>query len=239
MVRMAKDPPAYLVASVDHALRLAVMLQTEGPMRVSDAAARLDVAPSTAHRLLATLVHRDFAVQLPDRRYGPGPALALPSGDPSHVLRAAALPVMQRLVAQVDETVSLAVLRGARCIFIASVEGRQALRIGSRDGATFDAADAAAGRALLALLPEAELAELYPGGAPDLAAVRTAGVALNRDRTEPGVSAVAAAIRDADGLAVAALTISVPSSRFDERRFELLRRAAVHGATEVAAALPA
>nr|WP_281374897.1 helix-turn-helix domain-containing protein [Nocardioides soli] len=48
------------------------MLLLEGPMRVTDAAARLGVSPSTAHRLLAMLVYRDFAEQDADKRYRPG-----------------------------------------------------------------------------------------------------------------------------------------------------------------------
>jgi DNA-binding IclR family transcriptional regulator len=64
-----KKPPAYAVTSADHALRLAMMLQLEGPMTVSAAAERLGVARSTAHRLLSMLVYRDFAVQDEDRTY--------------------------------------------------------------------------------------------------------------------------------------------------------------------------
>ena len=67
-----KNKPAYAIASVDAALLLATLLKQEGPIRVSDAADRLGVSGSTAHRLLGMLVYRDFAEQLPDRRYGPG-----------------------------------------------------------------------------------------------------------------------------------------------------------------------
>ena len=61
--RTAKTRPAYAIDSVDHALRLAAMLQLEGALTVSEAADRLGVARSTAHRVLAMLVYRDFAVQ--------------------------------------------------------------------------------------------------------------------------------------------------------------------------------
>jgi DNA-binding IclR family transcriptional regulator len=75
MARELKEPPAYAIASVDHALRLAVLLQLEGPVTVSAAAERLGVARSTAHRLLTMLVYRDFAVQDEDRRYRAGPVI--------------------------------------------------------------------------------------------------------------------------------------------------------------------
>ena len=64
-----KTPPPYAIASVDHALRLAAMLQLEGGLTVSEVAGRLGVARSTAHRLLAMLVYRDFAVQDENRLY--------------------------------------------------------------------------------------------------------------------------------------------------------------------------
>lgn len=70
-----RNKPSYALQSVDSALRLAQILQAFGPMRVSDVATKLDIAVSTAHRLLAMLVYRGFAEQLPDRRYGPGAGL--------------------------------------------------------------------------------------------------------------------------------------------------------------------
>ena len=66
--RELKTPPAYVVTSVDHALRIAVMLQLEGALTVSQVADRLGVARSTAHRLLSMLVYRDFAAQDDERR---------------------------------------------------------------------------------------------------------------------------------------------------------------------------
>jgi hypothetical protein len=72
-----KTPPSYAIASVDHALRAAAMLQLEDGLTVSQVAERLGVARSTAHRLLAMLVYRDFAVQDDDRVYRAGPVLEL------------------------------------------------------------------------------------------------------------------------------------------------------------------
>ena len=62
-----KNRPAYAIASVDAALLLATLLQQEGPMRVTDAAERLGVSASTAHRLLGMLV--DAAIVARQQRY--------------------------------------------------------------------------------------------------------------------------------------------------------------------------
>ena len=77
MAREPKERPAYAITSVDHALRIATMLQLEGELSVSQAADRLGVARSTAHRLLRMLVYRDFAVATETRTYRPGPVLEL------------------------------------------------------------------------------------------------------------------------------------------------------------------
>ena len=70
------------VESVDRALVLLTALRDGEVLSVTDAAARLGVAPSTAHRLLTSLVHRDFAFQDRDRRYRRGPALLAPRSEP-------------------------------------------------------------------------------------------------------------------------------------------------------------
>ncbi|MDD0857791.1 helix-turn-helix domain-containing protein [Arthrobacter alpinus] len=50
--------PAHAIDSVENALRLLVLLQERESVRIVDAAKDLGVAPSTAHRLMATLVYR-------------------------------------------------------------------------------------------------------------------------------------------------------------------------------------
>jgi DNA-binding IclR family transcriptional regulator len=60
--------PAYRLSSVDHALELLLLFRSRPALRVSEVAAELDVARSTAHRLLGMLVYRQFAVQDPVTR---------------------------------------------------------------------------------------------------------------------------------------------------------------------------
>ena len=73
--------PTYSIEAVDNALQLLQLLRDGGALRLKDAADELGVAPSTAHRLLAMLVYRGFAVQDETRRYVPGPAMGVgPAG---------------------------------------------------------------------------------------------------------------------------------------------------------------
>ena len=239
MSKPLKTPPPYAIASVDHALRAAAMLQLEDGLTISQVAERLGVARSTAHRLLAMLVYRDFAVQDDDRIYRAGPVLELAAHSQSQTstLRAAALPYLHRLVDLLEETANLAVRAGDTVRFIASAECRQALRVGSREGMVFPAHRTTAGLLLLAELPETELDQVYaperyrerPAERPDLALLRTElarirrkGFAVNRERSERGLVAVGVAVRGPDGTAQAGLSVSMPGVRYDPHQLPTL-----------------
>jgi DNA-binding IclR family transcriptional regulator len=237
-----KRPPAYAVTSVDHALRLAVVLQVEGPLTVSAAAERLGVARSTAHRLLRTLVYRDFAVQAADRSYRAGPVLEISGRSTSNAarLRAAALDPLRELVDTLGETCSLSVRVGTTVRFLASIESGQALRVGSREGMVFPAHQVTGGLVLLAALSPERVDALYAAervaGSPDrsnrpdhrnrpdppdmarlhadLRATRRTGVAVNLERSERGLVALGVAVHDADGDPVAAVSVSMPTVRY-------------------------
>ena len=223
-----KNEPPYPISSVDHALHLAILLQQEGPLRVSDASERLGVSPSTAHRLLAMLVYRGFAEQRPDRRYEAGAALrpATATQAPVALLRQAALSHMQELVEQVRESVNLVVLAGAETRFIATAESEQVLRVGSRAGRTLPAHLTSGGKALLAALAPHQVTALYEDDAEvdlprlrrELALVRKRGFAINDQRTETGLTALAVPVRDQDGSPLASIALALPSSRFHRDR---------------------
>lgn len=224
-----QNKPTYGIQSVDHALRLAAMLQQEGPLRVSDAAERLGVARSTAHRLLAMLVYRDFAEQDEDRRYVAGPVLRRPGApEPVADLRRAALPHLQELTGRTDETTNLLVVVDDEARFVASVECDQALRVGDRGGRVLPAHLASGGRAVLAGRDETDVRALYGGaGSPvadvdallrDLRRTRRQGFAVNDQRTETGVTAIGTAVPA--GAVAAAISISMPTARYRRARLQ-------------------
>lgn len=231
-----KEPPPYAVASVDHALRIATMLQLEGPLTVKEVAERVGVARSTAHRLLAMLVYRDFAVQDADRAYHAGPVLEPVARSAASRLRSAALPHLRRLVDLFDESANLTVRTGDTVRFVASVESSQALRVSSREGMVFPAHRTTAGLLLLAELAPAELAALYAeerfadraGERPDMAALRAdlararrTGFTLNQGRSERGVVAVGVPVR-AGGEVLAGVSLSMPSVRYAKEQLPTL-----------------
>lgn len=231
-----KKQPSYAITSVDHALHIAVMLQLEGEVTVSQIADRLGVARSTAHRLLAMLVYRDFAVQSENRCYRAGPVLELAAHSHSRTsqLRTAALPHLHRLVDVLGESANLIIRTGNTARFIASVESPRALRIGSREGMVFRAHKITGGLLLLAELSDEELQQVFSdsnkSGQPDddrpdlsqlrrtLGQIRKNGFVVNKDVSERGVTAIGRLIRADDGHALAGVSISMPSVRYDPEK---------------------
>ncbi|WP_053175444.1 IclR family transcriptional regulator [Nonomuraea sp. SBT364] len=248
-----KNRPAYALGSVDNVLLVLHMLRDRGRLKVSDVARELGIARSTAHRLLAMLVYRDFAVQDEHHTYLPGPFLTSTQrhcGDSAlRELRARVRPAMAALCARAQETVNLMIRVGTEARFLDSVESSQILHVGDRRGTILPARGASGGKALLAALPRDRVLDLYPGlPGPERAAlhreldeIRARGHALNVEGTEQGVSAIGAALRNGNGTAVAALSISVPSTRFGGERVPALAaelKAAVAEAQEALTDFP-
>jgi DNA-binding IclR family transcriptional regulator len=223
-------------------MRLLALLAERSHLTVTQAATELGVAPSTAHRLLTTMAGRGFVTQGTQRRYHPGAALLAASsaarGTASIVTRLR--PVLQALYNDVGETVHLQILAGADAAFVDGIESAQMLRVGLRTGMRIPAYCTSGGKALLAALPEAAVAALHSGGLPpwpyqrlrtldelatELAAVRARGYGANRDESEIGVVALGTAVGAVPGDPVAAITIALPSPRYDDaRRAVLIRR---------------
>jgi len=237
-----KNKPPYAVESVDNALRILQMLRDSGQVRVSDVAAELGIARSTAHRLLAMLVYRDFAVQSEDRSYRPGPAIAAEPlrGEPTQRLRQVMRPHMEALCDQVAETINLVVRLGTQTRFLHTVESAHVLRVGDRQGTILPAWKTSGGKVLLAELPDAQLTALLRGasGRPpegltaaerrslvtQLRLVRDQGYAENIEESESGVCAIGVCVRDRLGDPVAALSVSAPSVRYTPDRSRVFLR---------------
>ncbi|MBE1484476.1 IclR family transcriptional regulator [Plantactinospora solaniradicis] len=248
---MKNEPavPPYHIASVDHALRLLLLLKTKPSIRVAEAADELNVARSTAHRLLAMLVYRGFAAQnATTRAYHPGPVLievgmgALSKLD----VRRKARPYLERLVATTGETASLQILEGNHVRFVDSVESTNAVRVASRAGVSLPAHASSGGKVLLAGMSLEAVQRLYPTERleqvtdatntdratlfEELAEARAQGYSVNHGESEPGLVAVGVPLPDRTGTPVASLTIAGPTARMGpegvNRAVEALREAA-------------
>ena len=110
--------------------------------------------PSTAHRLLGTLVARGYASQSPaSGRYLIGyKLLELTSGVQDRLgrLRTAARPHLEAIQSETGETTNLVVLEGRNVVYIESVSGTRSVRLHTEVGRAIPAHTSGAGKALLA-----------------------------------------------------------------------------------------
>jgi IclR family acetate operon transcriptional repressor len=218
-------------------------------MALADLAEATELAPSTAHRLLTTMVDLGFVQQdAESRRYGAGQGLlGLVSAAEQRLatLRAAALPHMTELAAASGETAHLTILDGSQVIFVDQVLGPGTVRMEVKVGTRMDAHVTAAGKALLAWQPSAVVDPLLDAGLqrftpqtltePDafqreLSLVRRRGWAQEVEEHEMGAACVAAPIAAPSGPPQASLSISGPTSRLRPSALkglaELVRKAA-------------
>ncbi len=133
-------------------------------------------------------------------------------------LVAAAPPILRGLVRELGESAHLSVRQSDQVLTLLSESPPSTLHAPGRVGGLTPLASTSAGRALALDLEEAELDALGLGGAAGaLAAARLLGYAIVREEFEPGLVAAAAPVRDVAGRVVAAVNVSAPRFRFDDR----------------------
>jgi DNA-binding IclR family transcriptional regulator len=251
---IASDKPIYPIGSVDSAMRLLLMIGERDRVRIAEAAKELGVARSTAHRLMQMLLYHGFVRQdLESKAYVAGPRLIGLGLQLVRKLdvRTIARPYMEALSAEVKDTVHLFALQTGRGVLcLDSVEGPRGLRVGSRTGIVLPAYASSSGRALLSTLPTEDVVEMYPSSRlpkqeqstiklrsellERLEAARKLGYAVQRNESEPDVSAISAPLRVGDGVASFALTVALPSSRLSDEDVPLIGEAVRRYAREIA-----
>jgi DNA-binding IclR family transcriptional regulator len=204
-------------------------------IRLGDLAREVELARSTANRIVRSLQAEGVLIITTDGRVRIGPDLVELAATPLETLIQLAHPLMQRLAIEVSETVDLATLEGDSVRFIDQATSSQRLRAGSVIGELFPAYCTANGKALLAELPSRalelalpkRLAQRTPQTLTSRAAlldeleqIREGGVAYDREEHTERICAVGAVARDALG-GVAALTVAAPAERFYGREEEL------------------
>ncbi|RWR03042.1 hypothetical protein ED28_04385 [[Pantoea] beijingensis] len=223
--------PSYPISSVDNALRLLLLFREQQSMRLTDACNYLNVAHSTAHRLLAMLIHRGFVRQDASRAYRPGPMLidiGLAVVQKMDV-RTQARPFLENLGTRFGETVHLVTLEGNQVRYLDSIESDRALRVIARTGQILPAHCTSAGKALLAERTPEQVRALYVDDVlvgpatrsiksfsaleSALEDVRQQGYATNYEESEEGVGSVAIALVNAADRPVASIAIAVPVTR--------------------------
>lgn len=226
------------IQSVARALALLDFVSEHSePVRAADAAAALEINLSTAHHLLTTLVECGY-LRREGRRYQLSAAkLAMLGARLRRAVEATphALQLMHRLADETGETAFVACWDGADVVIAAVTEGRHAVRVATLSvGAAGDAHARASGKALLAqrssedvdrYLSSHMLRPLTPRTITDrdvfraeLTLVREQGYAIDQEEYLTGVWCIAAPLLDGTKPPTTALSISMPTERYFQRR---------------------
>jgi IclR family acetate operon transcriptional repressor len=143
------------VRSVGRALGLLEhVADAGGSLGLSQLAAACGLAPSTAHRMVRSLVASGYLHQGPDRRYRLGPRLVALGGLALDPVGPDVAPWLDRLVAATGETANAATLCGDEVLFVAQAQSPQPMRISTQVHHRTMAHWSAVGKALLSLLAD-------------------------------------------------------------------------------------
>lgn len=202
--------------AIERAAQLLVrVVEAPQPPSIGELSARAGLPKSTTSRLVGALERQGLVERLGTRgRLRPGPVLLrYASRDASQALVALAQPSLRRLADASGETINLAVPGPEGVEHLAQEDTTHLVGVTDWVGLRVPFELAANGKCFLA----------FGGGEiEDAALIRSRGYATSIDELEVGLSALSAPVLAADGTAIAALSISGPTSRLTAERIEEL-----------------
>jgi DNA-binding IclR family transcriptional regulator len=215
-------------AAVDRALTLlCAFRQGDAPLSLAELAGRTQLYKSTVLRLLASLEHARLVQRLDSGRYALGSEVARLNAvyAASFSLDRVVLPVMRALVASTRESAAYHVAQGDARLCLYRVDSPQPIRDHIQAGDVLPLDRGTGGRVLSAFGPK-PAASLGAADKNLYARIREQGyfTALS-DRLE-GVAGISAPVFKADGSLAAALTLTMPTERYDERHVQNVLEAA-------------
>ncbi|HEY5249106.1 MAG TPA: IclR family transcriptional regulator [Dermatophilaceae bacterium] len=213
------------------------------------------LAKATTHRILSTLMDRQFVAVDADGNYLPGPkilslaGMALQRIDISAIAR----PFIDKLVAETHCTIHLGVVNGDEIIYLVRADSDRPYVMPSRVGLSIPMHSTGIGKVVLGSRDDDELqrfvarAGLPPrtehtittlkGLRSEIADVRRLGYALDREENVPGLGCVAAPIRDHTGTVKYGISISTLLIEHTIEQIEAMSQIAVETADKISAAL--
>lgn len=232
--RSSRQAGPNFIASLSHGLSvLEAVADNVGDIPLAELAKRVGLKKTRTWRLVHTLVDLGYLHQDPrTRNFRPAPrvlALGYAYFD-SLDLKQLSLPFLRELSARHNETVNLAVLDGEELIYVERIRSPQIVTINLHVGSRLPLYCTSLGRALISEMPDDWVRQYIRRIADEPAArkyvqdgakriwqalreTRERGYALNDEEMARGLRAISSPIRDHSSQIVAAVCISVPSSR--------------------------
>ena len=231
------DSSNQTIRSVTNALTVMEAFKPDETIGVSDLARRVGLAKTTTQRILQTLQAAGWvsAIGAPQTRWGPSAKfLAIGSRlSQGWGLRMMATPVMHELRDSTSETVTLVVPQGNQVVYLDRAESREMIRATTSLGSVQSILQSTGGKAILSEMPEAEARKLLGSSLPrhtehtitdieemvaNLRQARKQGYAVSWREWHIDVAGVGAAIKDANGSPIAAISMIIPAVRATRTR---------------------
>lgn len=240
------------IRALDRALDILDLIAGANGLTLTEIAQRLEMAPSTVHRVLVTLATRGVTESDPLTQawhIGPtafrhGSAFMRRSG-----LVERARPVLRRLMEVTGETANLGILNGDAVLFLSQAETHETIRAFFPPGTRSALHASGIGKALLAhanptalkrMIAEmklerfTEMTLVDPQALmQDLAEIRARGYSLDNEERTPGMRCIAAPIFDLAGEAAAGISVSGPTLRMHDARLVTIADAVIDAAKEL------
>jgi DNA-binding IclR family transcriptional regulator len=252
------DSDRYIIPNLSRGLKVIEYLAAhpEG-LNMGEMAEGLNIAKSGIYRIVATLVKEGYIRKEDDTAKHKLTRKLLSLGQNvvcQYNITEISIPVMRELRDATGETVQLNTMTGLQGVVLEQMPSPKAVRIVVDPGTLFDLHCTAPGKAIMAFLPETERNNLLPKleltkHSPttitdlddlksEMVSVAEAGYALDRaEGVVAGLHCVSAPILDEGGYPVAALTVTAPAMRMQEKDFQAAGELIVMHARKISSAM--
>ena len=253
---VAKTDGPYQLHSLDRAVSvLEVLGESDVPLSLAEICQRMNLHKSTAHRSLMVLERSALIERTQGNRFHLGLKLyelgnrAVEQID----LCAHVHPFFRRLSVQVGETVHLSVLQKTSVVYLDKVESNRRVCASSKMGTSNPVYCTSMGKAMLAFQPEKTIEQIlakvrfvrYTSKTlctretllKALERVRDCGYAIDDEEIELGVRCIGAPIFNESHRAIAAVSVSGPSSRITAQSVPTIAQHLLRCCREISATL--
>jgi DNA-binding IclR family transcriptional regulator len=234
---------------------LEALSESDVPLSLGEICRRMKLHKSTAHRSLMVLERSALIERTQENRFRLGLKLyelgnrAVEQTD----LRARVHPFFRRLAADVGETVHLGVLQKASVVYLDKVEPKRRVCMSSKCGTSNPVYCTSMGKAMLAYQPQETIEKIiakirfvrYTHKTlcsqetllKSLERVRHRGYAIDDEEIELGVRCIGAPVFDENHWAIAAVSVSGPSSRITAQSVPEIAERLLRCCREISASL--
>jgi DNA-binding IclR family transcriptional regulator len=253
---VAKADGPYQLRGLERAVSvLEVLSESQSPLGLAEICRRMNLHKSTTHRSLMVLERNALIERTSDNRFRLGLKLyelgnrAVEQID----LRARVYPFFRRLAMDVRETVHLGVLQKTSVVYLDKVEPNRRICMSSKTGSSNPVYCTSLGKAMLAFQPDDTIAKIvssirFTRYTPKtlcsrekliehLETVRRRGYAIDDEEIELGVRCIGAPIFNEDRWAIAAVSISGPTSRITAQNVRAIAQRVLTCCSEISASL--